>query len=200
MAVDVSHVHGILMGAVVIFISIESAGAVAHRTHKAIMTFARYKISEADYIDALRLFSKLSPRSAGMLSLVAATLVALAVFGPSDAQVAALGAVVGGALGLLFYRYVFSPVFARHHYKRYKAIHEEFELEIVDDGLKMTAVNGVWIVRWDQTLKWRENDRFILIYPMPRLFYLVPKKGFSGPGLDFDLLRTKLSAHVGKAV
>lgn len=163
------------------------------------MSMIKYKVSEADYLQAMRLFSKLSARSIVIVLFGALILVALVILGSVDVRRFAIADLIWAAAVLLLYRYVLLPIFAWRDYKKYKAIHQEFELELFDEGLNMASSNGQWLVRWDQMLKWRKNDQFILIYPLPRLFYIVPKR-FSEQGLDVQLLRQKLLQHLGKAV
>jgi hypothetical protein len=45
-------------------------------------------------------------------------------------------------------------------------------------------------------VRWRQNERFILIYPMPAMFYIVPK-AIAGNGFDVSLLVQRLTSQVG---
>jgi hypothetical protein len=49
---------------------------------------------------------------------------------------------------------------------------------------------------WQNVLKWRHDDRFVLLYPMPRLFHVVPKS-VAARGFDLKGLLERLNRHVG---
>lgn len=157
---------------------------------------ATYRISEQDYVDAMKLFAKLTPRIVIIYSLAVLSLATIAVFGSFALRGAAIGGLIGGISVSLIGRYVVSPFLARRHYRKYKAIHEEFEIELVDDGVRFENQNGNSIVTWDKVHKWRQNEVFVLIYPMPRLFYIVPKSLVS-QRFDIGALTDKLQQHVG---
>ncbi|MGJ7606903.1 YcxB family protein [Variovorax sp. LT1R20] len=45
-------------------------------------------------------------------------------------------------------------------------------------------------------LKWRQDDRFVLLYLMPRLFHVLPKS-VASQGFDVAALVERLNRHVG---
>lgn len=107
---------------------------------------ATYRISEQDYVDAMKLFAKLTPRIVVIYSLAVLSLATISVFGLFALRGAAIGGLIGGISVSLIGRYVVSPFLARRHYRKYKAIHEEFEIELVDDGVRFENQNGNSIV------------------------------------------------------
>ncbi|MEJ2466762.1 MAG: YcxB family protein [Candidatus Thiodiazotropha sp.] len=158
---------------------------------------ATYRISEQDYADAMKLFAKLTPRLTITYSAAALAMVVLAVFGPPILSGGAIGGLVGGLSVALVGRYIVSPILARRHYRKYKAIQEEFTVELVDVGVRFTSTNADGKITWDKIHKWRENEDFVLIYPMPRIFHMIPKS-VAAQGFDLQALIDGLQQHVGK--
>lgn len=157
---------------------------------------ASYRISEDDYVNAMKLFAKLSPRALLIYVTVALVLVLFAVFGSRLLQAGAIGGLVGGGVVSLIMRLVVSPILARRHYRKYKAIQDEFTFELLDEGIQITSPNANGLVKWDHILKWRQNSDYLLMYPMPRIYYLLPKR-ISATGFDVDELVRALTKHVG---
>lgn len=160
---------------------------------------ATYRISEDDYVNAMKLFYKLSPILIAIFLAVTLVLIGLIVFGSPATQAGAIGGLAGGAIVLVVGRYIISPIISRQHYRKYKAIHEEMTIELLDDGLRFFSKNGDGKLIWDNMLKWRQNDKYILIYPMPRLYYVLPKS-IESNGFDVSLLTSQLAKHVGKPI
>ncbi len=157
---------------------------------------ASYRISEDDYVNATKLFSKLSPRALLVYVVVTATLIPIAIFGPRLLQAGAIGGLVGGGVVSIIMRFVVLPIWARRHYRKYKAIQEEFTFELLDEGIQITSPNANGLVKWDHILKWRHNNDYLLIYPMPRIYYLLPKR-ISANGFDVDELVRALPKRIG---
>ncbi|MGB4812805.1 MAG: YcxB family protein [Methylophilaceae bacterium] len=158
---------------------------------------ATYRISEQDYADTIKLFAKITPRIIIFYLLSVLILIALAVFGSSVLRAGAIGGLIGGLSVIIIGRYIISPILARRHYRKYKAIHEEFTIELIDKGVRFSSSNGDWKIMWDKTHKWRQNENFVLIYPMPRLYYVIPKS-VASQGFDLQALTDGLLQHVGK--
>jgi hypothetical protein len=88
------------------------------------------------------------------------------------------------------------PSLARRHYRQYKAIQELITAELTDAGIKFSTADGEGLLTWSKILQWRQNDRFILTYAMPILYYIVPKT-VAREGFDIPLLLRRLAEHVG---
>jgi hypothetical protein len=69
-------------------------------------------------------------------------------------------------------------------------------LELADEGLRLGSVGDEAILPWRMIFQWRQNNQFVLIYAMPRLFYLVPKS-VAQQGFDISLLVQRLAEQVG---
>lgn len=158
---------------------------------------ARFRISEQDYVNAMRLYGKLTPRQVAAFTVAALALAALALLGSPAWRGGAIGGLIGGVLVGSIGRFVVSPLLARRHYRRYKAMHEEFVVELADDGVRFASPSGDGKITWDKVYKWRQNHGLVLIYPMPRLFHIVPK-AVAAQGFDLQALTNGLLRHVGK--
>ncbi|MDQ0570200.1 hypothetical protein QFZ42_002034 [Variovorax paradoxus] len=157
---------------------------------------ATFRISEDDYVDAMKLYARLPRLARWILIAVAVLLVLAAVFGTRQIQASTLGGLIGGTGVLLAIRFVVMPMTARRHYRKYKAIREEFSAELLDDALRLHARHGESRIVWENVLKWRQDDRFVLLYLMPRLFHALPKS-VAAQGFDVSALIERLNQHVG---
>jgi len=156
----------------------------------------KYRISEDDYVSAAKLFGKLTSRQAIIYFPVALLPLALAMFGSIAIKAGVIGGIIGGLTVGLTIRYIVTPILSRRHYRKYKAIHDEFEIELLEDGIFMASNSGSGKVIWGNIFKWRQNDNYILIYPMPRLYYIVPKS-LESKGFNISLLTKQLIHNVG---
>jgi hypothetical protein len=161
---------------------------------------AEYRITEDDYAKAARLhmwWYLIAQRSAIVTYAVIVILLGLAAWMfPAFAPFAAV-IVVFVMSTVLLAVYFSAPNRARRYYRQYKAIHEPMTVELSDDGLRFRSTDGEGIVRWRTIFKWRQNRRFVLIYPMPILYYIVPKS-LEQQGFDIPLLVQRLTERVGK--
>ncbi|WP_242112619.1 YcxB family protein [Luteimonas aquatica] len=158
---------------------------------------AQYRISEQDYVDAMRLFARPGARSISILAAIALAAIALALFGPPLVRAGAIGGLVGIAV-VAAGSFALLPWTARRHYRKYRAIHETFTVELLENGVRFASRNGEGTLAWAHVLKWRQNDRFVLLYPMPRLFHIVPR-AIASQGFDVEALVDRLRRHVGAA-
>ena len=156
-----------------------------------------YKISEIDYVRAMKLFSKITPKIAAIYAAAIAVLSAAAVFAPPVVKDGAIGGLIGGAVVIILGRLIVNPILSRRHYRKYKAIQEPIHIQLKDDGVEFSTADGKVLLRWEKILKWRQNEGYILIYPMPRLYHIVPKT-IKASGFDLLALTKTLEARVGK--
>ena len=157
---------------------------------------ATFRISEDDYVDAMKLYARWPRRARWITVAIAVLLVLGSLLGTRQIQSSALGGLIGGASVLLAMRLLVMPMTARRHYRKYKSIREEFSAELMDDALRLRAPHGESRVVWANVLKWRQNDRFVLLYLMPRLFHVLPKS-VAAQGFDLPGLVERLNRHVG---
>lgn len=158
---------------------------------------AEYRISE-DYARAVKLGTKISPNVMAIYSSGLAILIMFSIFGKPDIQAAAIAGLIGGTATIAICRYLVSPIVTRRHYKKYKAMQVPFKVQLLDDGVRFLSEDGEWKLPWAKILQWRQNERYLLIYSNPALFYVVPKS-IEANGFDISALTSQLSKHVGAA-
>lgn len=159
---------------------------------------ATFRVSEADYMKAMSFAVQPTRRQVGALLTAAVVLLVLTVFGPPAVREYASGGLACGLLLIVWVYYILTPILSRRHYRQYKAMHEEFTVELLDEGLRFTSVNSDIRIPWANIIKWRHNETCILIYQMPRLYGVVPKS-VAARGFDVALLISRLTEQVGKA-
>ena len=69
-------------------------------------------------------------------------------------------------------------------------------VELVETGISFCTSDGAATLRWSNIFQWRQNEKFILIYGMPVLYYILPKE-IARNGFDVPQLLERLSEHVG---
>jgi len=163
----------------------------------------QYRITEDDYVRAVQFHSFRRFIARPSTKTLVAVCIFLAVSGfilwldPSLPTLLALATwVVVFALVYALALFVQVPRRARLHYRQYSTIQQPLTLELTDAGVKFSNADGEGTVRWPKVLQWRQNDRFILIYPMPILFHIVPKS-IAQEGFDIALLVQRLAECVG---
>ncbi len=85
----------------------------------------------------------------------------------------------GAAVALVLWLLVLIPWSAKKNYKQYKALAEPMTIEVRDDGLFFKRINGEGLVPWSEIVKWRQNDKLLLLYPANNVFHLVPRHFFT---------------------
>lgn len=159
---------------------------------------ARYTLSERDFLAASRLNETLPFR---LLMLFAAILIGLLAVYLSDyygfGQLA-LGALIGLIASYLFLYFVGSPYKAKKFYRGFKALHDNFTVELLPTGLEISSSYGSNQLLWKDIKDWKQNKDFLLVYPKPDVFYVLPKK-ISEQGFDGKALVQALEMYVGKA-
>jgi hypothetical protein len=165
------------------------------------MAAVQYRISEDDYASAARFHAWrhfiARPSATSLLACgVIVALLALGLWeGVVSGEVLVCAIVIMAALSA-FLIFVRVPSKARRHYQQYKAIQEVITAELTDAGIRFSNSDGEAVLPWSKLLQWRQNDRFVLIYPMPILFYIIPKS-IEQDGFDIPLLIRRLAEHVG---
>ncbi|MBH1965850.1 MAG: YcxB family protein [Comamonadaceae bacterium] len=159
---------------------------------------ARFRLTERDYVKAGALYARPTRRVWFFLVLLLVLAMVCLLLGSPRLRVAAMGGMLAGLLVGLGMHFVISPWLLRRHYRRYKAIQEEQVVSLHDDYVRFSSPDGESRLAWNKVLKWRHNADYVLIYPMPRLFYVVPTV-VAGQGFDVDRLKAVLNQKVGAA-
>lgn len=157
---------------------------------------ANYVISEDDYVGAMKLFAKPTPKAALFYGLGAVALAFGAVFGPPIIKAGAIGGLAGGGVVALLGRFIVSPFLSRRHYRKYKAIQEPVRMRLREDGVEFSNADATGVVKWEKVFRWRQNKDYILIYPMPRMYHIVPKS-IEHQGAQLGPLLEALKSNVG---
>ena len=157
---------------------------------------ASYTITEADYVSAMRLYQRITPKHGLIYALVAALMLAVAFIGPPVVRDGTLGVLGGAVTAVVFGRLVLMPWVAKRNFQKYKAIQTPITLRLRDEGIHFSTSDGAGLVTWDKVLKWRKNHRYLLIYLMPRLYHIVPAR-VAESGFDLARLCGALEENVG---
>lgn len=157
--------------------------------------YTRFRISEADYLAAMRLHHRMRSLHRPLFIGSSVLLVLFAVFGPAQARPALYG-LFGVVAALLLLSRLLVWWIARRHYRNYKAMQDEFGIALAEDGIRFQSLHAEGTVVWDQIHQWREDARFILVYPMPQLFHIVPKS-LAQQGFDIQALAAQLRQRMG---
>lgn len=155
-----------------------------------------YKISEQDYLRAMKLFSKITPKVATIYGVAVVALGLVAIFGTAAIKGGAIGGLIGGGAVVVLGRLIINPYLARRHYRKYKAIHEPINIKLKEEGVELSTPDGGGLVRWEKILKWRQNEDYLLVYPMPRMYHIIPKS-ISESGFELPALIEALQEKVG---
>ncbi|QNK67487.1 YcxB family protein [Variovorax sp. PAMC26660] len=160
---------------------------------------AKFRISEDDYAAAIKVSARPSRMRRALLIVMVVVLVLSALIGAAIGSRRlwpfTLASLFCGAVVLLL-TFFLAPMLARRHYRKYKGMQEEFGAELLDNGLRIMSPHADGTVVWANVLKWRQSDRFVLIYLMPRLFHVLPKS-VAEQGFDLQGLIERLNRHVG---
>jgi hypothetical protein len=160
-----------------------------------------YRITEDDYANAARFHAWRQPFARPLVAALVVAGIIVALIGVGLWAHLPIGPFVaiglaGGAIGGAFGLFIRIPMRARRHYRQYKAIQELITAELTETGINLSTENGGANLQWSKIFQWRQNDRFVFVYPMPILFYLVPKS-IARDGFDIPLLVQRLAEHVG---
>lgn len=158
----------------------------------------QYQITVDEYVQAGLLNGELSRKTKQIHWAIEAGLLALgAVFFYLNSVALAfgmIGAVLGANLLPYLLRKLFVPWSLRRHYKNYLAIQKPTTISVLDQGVKFASPSGEGTILWGELHHWRENAELILLYPAPRIYYMVPKRVAESISLVENLKR-----HVGDA-
>jgi hypothetical protein len=158
-----------------------------------------FSISQDDFTGAARLNAKTSLRSEIVFLFIG---VAFAIFAyvtkNPHLRYAAIGGIVGGLTFGLLFQFVVVPGIARWQYKRHESVHQKTQIRVGEDGVSLKSNDWEGTLRWNVIHRWRQNDHFILLYPAPGIYYIIPKR-LQNEGFEISGLLSRLATHVGKA-
>lgn len=155
---------------------------------------AKFRIPEDDYAAAIKVSARPGRMRRVLLIVMVVVFSLAAVLAGRALWPLVLTGFIG--VGIIVLSIAVAPMLARRHYRKYKGIQVEFSAELLDNGLRVRSPNGEGTLIWENILKWRQSDRFVLVYPMPRLFHILPKS-VAEQGFDLQGLIERLNRHVG---
>ena len=157
------------------------------------------QITEDEYVQANKLFSRLSKKHWLLYAIAIPGFIATAVLTNSEIiRYGAIFGLIGGFVGHLVVRYLLAPWQCRRQYRKYKAIHESFDISLEKEGIRFIEPDSSSLLKWNHLMKWRENSEFILVYQNPKLYHPIPKR-FSAVGVDILGIHKKLEKTIGSA-
>lgn len=160
------------------------------------MTEFQYEITKDDYVKCMKLAAAASKKQWLWLAIGGFVLLLLGLFGPRGLNDVGYFGLIGGAIGYLFTLHIFTPWQAKMDYRKYKSIQHPMAISLADGGYNIKAENGQSNVKWENLLKWREDNNFILVYLAPRLFHVIPKS-IVDSGFDLEGFRKLLQDNLG---
>ena len=141
-------------------------------------------ISKNDLLNFYRLHSKLETKHLILIVLIMAMIFIYIATTQSNPVALIISGLVGGILGVWFYKYVYITLKSNRIYKQQKSLHSGFDLEITDHGIIISSENGHGSNNWEDFIKYKENSNYLLLYYSDALFTMIPKKQITKASLD----------------
>ena len=164
---------------------------------------ATYHITLEDYIQAMRLHARPTPKIILLYLFAALGVVMFAVtalqIDVNDAHTILVGAAsgLGFALLLLGIHLVSTEFLSRVNYRRFRGLHHDVVIELIDNGVHLSSATFDSSLAWRNMLKWKHDKNYILIYRHPLLINIVPKS-VKADGFDTTALMRRLLQYVGR--
>jgi|GEM_PF-662710 len=162
------------------------------------------RLEEADVLNAYRLAARhgwkrwLAVATASAVTLAAGLALILGPWTPPDLRAFGWmlgGAAAGGWIGGTVARRWLVPRRVRRRYRERQATHRASTLTWDETGMTIDNENGHMRAPWSDFVKWRADERVMLLYRSRLLFMTIPKRVFGTPGAlrDFE---SHAAAHV----
>jgi hypothetical protein len=151
-----------------------------------------------DHIAAQQLHSSPTRRSLVLVILFICAAVALIYFIDSAkaALIVAPFFAIGGVLGGLFGWAVYVPLAARRTFAKYPLAQLRFRLSLLPEGVSTESERGKTTLLWKDFIKWRANDKMVLLYISPRMFLFIPTR-LAAEGFPIERLRERARRELG---
>lgn len=91
-------------------------------------------------------------------------------------------------------RYLLLPWRARRIFAQQKELHEPFAMEITSEGVRTENAFVTSRRPWDFYVRWRENERLLMLYHSDARFSMIPKRLLAEPGAQ-EAIREWLASH-----
>ncbi|QIQ21197.1 YcxB family protein [Zophobihabitans entericus] len=157
-----------------------------------------YRISESDYVGSIKQHFRLTSKHKIMYGAITVVALLLIVWGEGFMYPLA-GALLAMVLVSFIIREVIYPWVARRDYKKYPGMKDVFTIEPTNDGFAMTSAHSTFMLTWDIILKWQEDDKYIRIYTMPKLFFTIPKSFIVADGYEPSVITDHLQSRFSQS-
>lgn len=94
--------------------------------------------------------------------------------------------------------FVLIPWGGRRSFRRNKAAFDYVSIEVREDGLSFKGKTNEFLMPWSHIRKWRYNNRVLLVYPVDKVFFPIPRHFFSTSEVYVAFLEN-LKARTGNA-
>jgi hypothetical protein len=155
-----------------------------------------FTITESEYVKANALFTRTADTTKALFAFVTIGLIYQIFSADSNlTRSLSIAALIGGFVGYMFVKKIYAPYQTRKQYRSYKAIQESTSIELEGSSICFSSSSGQSKLKVDDLIKWRENEEFLLIYPAPCLYHIIPKR----IGVHANKIRMKLVEVIGNA-
>lgn len=136
------------------------------------------KVTEADYLRAMRLHRRSSQRVYYFISALTAMSGAAIYICSQQMGIIVMGAGLGGVAGELICSFLYLPWKVRRLYGQHKALQHELKYSWDTTHINLSYVDGQGRHRWTDFARYKEDEHVFLLYLQDGLFELVPKRWF----------------------
>jgi hypothetical protein len=165
-----------------------------------------FQLNEDDYVDAQQTHLRKSLRGlSGILPAIFALMALLGIIGlvfwliqPSNEmgrQLAPMSGFVVLVITMGFY--VRSGLLYRRQFRKIKALQRPMQMAFDNDEIVYTSPTAQAKILWSAFEDWRESKNSFLLYPQPRMFYIVPKRAIQAD--QIPAFRSILEARIHKS-
>jgi len=157
---------------------------------------ASYLITQQDYLNGARLFTRLTQKKRIILVTLFLFMALLCVFADSLFKPVLAGGLIGMLIAIPLVRFVVNPIWLKRTYHNYAAIKEPQQIEFKEDGIQFSSADGSVLLRWKHIYQWRQNESYLLVYQNQRLYHII-NKNIRDDGFELGKLIQCLSEKVG---
>ena len=155
----------------------------------------RYQITQDDYKGAMDLVWRRSIRDYMFFGLLLLVLFSIGFINGFDKWLVAILVIL--ICYLLFVFPILKVLITQRNFDENKGdIIQMRSIELQEGGLFMSTESAQQFLRWGKIKKWRENKNIILIYAIPFVVHIIPKK-LLDQGFNIEKLTVHLTDHIG---
>jgi hypothetical protein len=102
-------------------------------------------------------------------------------------------------LGVFYCLFIWSVALskgARRSFAKYPLARLTHRVTLRSEGIGFQSPRGDVNYLWKDFIRWRANEKVVLVYVAPRLFYIIPTR-LAEPGFPIEELKTLLARELG---